>query len=159
MSKKYMSIFDDPQYDKYDSIFDDPQFDILNKKPIPIPKLIPKPIPKPIPMKIEEIKQPNKIYDVLKNMKYKQLQALGRFHNLHYHIKLNSRDNIINGLTRLYEYKNDKYGSKPFNMILNNNKIKQSVNITKRNKDDEFVIDLIKKQGTGKTVQDIIKNL
>jgi len=153
MSKKYISVFDDPQFDKYDSIFDDPQFDILNKKPIPITKPIPK------PMKIEEIKQPNKIYDVLKNMKYKQLQALGRFHNLHYHIKLNSRDNIINGLTRLYEYKDGKYGSKPFNMILSDNTVKQSVDIKKRNTDDEFVIDLIKKQGTGRTIQDIIKNL
>jgi len=99
------------------------------------------------------------ITDHLKTLKYKQLQALGRFHNLHSIIKLNSRNNIINALTRLYEYKDGKYGSKPFNMILSDNTIKQSVDVKKRNKDDEFVIDLIKQQGTNKTVQDIIKNL
>jgi hypothetical protein len=100
------------------------------------------------------------ITEHLKTLKYKQLQALGRFHNLHFHIKLNSRANIINALTSLYEYKNDKYGSKPFNMILSNNTVKQSVDVKKKSsKDDEFVINLIKKQGSKKTVQDIIKQL
>ena len=110
---------------------------------------------------IQPMTKPNitNITEHLKTLKFKQLQALGRFHNLHFHIKLNSRANIINALTSLYEYKNDKYGSKPFNMILKDNTVKQSVDVKKRNKDDEFVIDLIKKQGTGRTVQDIIKNL
>ena len=111
---------------------------------------------------IQPIEKPNitNITEHLKTLKYKQLQALGRFHNLHTIIKLNSRNNIINALSSLYEYKNGKYGSKPFNMILTaDNTVKQSINVQKRNKDDEFVIDFIKKQGTGKTVQDIIKNL
>jgi hypothetical protein len=99
------------------------------------------------------------IAEHLKTLKYKQLQALGRFHNLHFHIKLNSRANIINALTKLYEYKNDKYGSKPFNMILTDNNVKQSVDVKKRSKDDEFVINLIKKQGSKRTIQDVIKQL
>jgi hypothetical protein len=110
---------------------------------------------------IQPMTKPNitNITDHLKTLKYKQLQALGRFHNLHYHIKLNSRNNIIKALTQLYEYKDGKYGSKPFNMILTDNTVKQSVDIKKRNKDDEFIIDLIKKQGSKKTIQDVIKQL
>jgi hypothetical protein len=110
---------------------------------------------------IQPISKPNitNITEHLKTLKYKQLQALGRFHNLHYHVKLSGRNNIINALTRLYEYKNDKYGSKPFNMILTDNTVKQSINVRKRNTDDEFVTDLIKKQGSKKTIQDIIKQL
>ena len=111
---------------------------------------------------IQPIAKPNitNITDHLKTLKFKQLQALGRFHNLHYVIKLNSRNNIINALTSLYEYKDGKYGSKPFNMILKDNTVKESVNIRKRNKDDdEFIINLIKKQGTGRTIQEIIKQL
>ena len=99
------------------------------------------------------------ITEHLKTLKYKQLQALGRFHNLHYVIKLNSRANIINALTKLYEYKEGKYGSKPFNIILTDNTVKQSLDIKKRNKDDEFVINLIKQQGSKKTIQDVIKQL
>ena len=110
---------------------------------------------------IQPMTKPNitNITDHLKTLKYKQLQALGRFHNLHYHIKLNSRNNIINALTQLYEYKDGKYGSKPFNIILKDNTVKQSVNTRKHNKDDEFVIDLIKRQGSKKTIRDVIKNL
>jgi hypothetical protein len=122
MSKKYISVFDDPQFDKYNSIFDDPQFDILNQKP--------KKKEKPIEIKYDNIN------NVLENMKYKQLKALAKFHNLHYRIKLNSRDNVITALKNLYNYKNDIYSSKPFNMVLKDNEVKQSVNITKRNKDD-----------------------
>jgi hypothetical protein len=111
---------------------------------------------------IQPIEKPNitNITEHLRTLKFGQLKAIAKFSNLHYHIKLNSRNNIINALSSLYEYKNGKYGSKPFNMILTaDNTVKQSINVQKRNKDDEFVIDFIKKQGTGKTVQDIIKNL
>jgi ERCC4-related helicase len=99
------------------------------------------------------------ITEHLKTLKYKQLKAIAKFHNLHYHIKLTGRNNIINALSKLYDYKNDKYGSKPFNMILKDNIVKQSINVQKRNKDDEFVIDLIKRQGSKKTIQDVIKQL
>jgi len=107
---------------------------------------------------IQPIAKPN-ITEHLKTLKFNQLKAIAKFHNLHYVIKLNSRNNIINALSKLYEYKNGKYGSKPFNIILSNNTVKQSVDVKKRSKDDEFVIDLIKKQGTGRTLQQIIKQL
>ena len=44
-------------------------------------------------------------------------------------------------------------------MILTDNTVKQSVDVKKRNTDDQFVIDLIKKQGSKKTIQDVIKQL
>jgi ERCC4-related helicase len=142
-----MSIFNNPAFfsdnkiikskSKSKSIFDDIQS-------------IEKPMTKP---------NITNITDHLKTLKFNQLKAIAKFSNLHYHIKLNSRNNIINALSSLYEYKNNRYGSKPFNMILTDNKVKQSIHVKKRNTDDEFVIDLIKKQGTGKTIQEIIKNL
>ena len=110
---------------------------------------------------IQPMTKPNtNITDHLKTLKFNQLKAIAKFHNLHFHIKLNSRNNIIKALSSLYEYKEGKYGSKPFNIILKNNIVKQSVDVKKKSsKDDEFVIDLIKKQGSGKTIQEIIKNL
>jgi negative regulator of genetic competence, sporulation and motility len=107
---------------------------------------------------IQPIAKPN-ITEHLKTLKYKQLKAIAKFHNLHYVIKLNSRNNIINALSKLYDYKNGKYGSKPFNIILKDNTVKQSVDVKKRSKDDEFIINLINKQGSKKTIQDVIKNL
>jgi len=109
---------------------------------------------------IQPMTKPNtNITDHLKTLKFNQLKAIAKFHNLHFHIKLNSRNNIIKALSSLYEYKEGKYGSKPFNIILKDNTVKQSVDVKKRSKDDEFIINLINKQGSKKTIQDVIKQL
>ena len=111
----------------------------------------------------EKIKaKTDNIIEVLNKLKYKQLQALARYHNLHYKIKLVGKQNLINAISSLYDYKNGIYSlkEKPFEMILkDDNNIKQVINVKRKNINDKFVIDLIKKQGADKTIQDIIKQL
>ena len=70
----------------------------------------------------------------LKTLSFKQLKALAKYTNLHYHISMKSRENVINGLIRLFEYRDGVYGNKPFKMVLTEAGVKVPVSVKRKMK-------------------------
>lgn len=124
MSK--LSIFDD-EYD-----FENPHKNIINTKKVKKTNKLSIWDDEHEIYKNQNVKA--NITDILRKLKYNQLQALARYHNLHYKIKLVGKQHLIDEISKLYEYKNGIYSlkEKPFEMVLKDDTVKQVVNIKKK---------------------------
>jgi hypothetical protein len=93
--------------------------------------------PKKQVKKAEEVKEiDHSKHDIrthLKTLTWMELKNLAKITNLHFHISLKSKSNVIEGLAKLYEFRNGVYTTKPFEAIQKDGKtMKKPIQIKKK---------------------------
>ena len=91
--------------------------------------------PKKQEKKAEKVKEMDKmdIRTHLKTLTWMELKNLAKITNLHFHISLKSKSDVIEGLAKLYEHRNGIYTTKPFEAIQKDGKMmKKPISIKKK---------------------------